>query len=181
MASPDCYEPTIYDEDKKLKEGTLLGVSELLDALAELPGKKLLILDSCYCGSFVEESGSSVSLIDKSRFLHEAFETYFSSRKYNPSLFVLAATTSDNTSKEMPASVPDAHGYFTKALLDGLGWDHTNNTLSGVSPAKNKGVLTTDSLYAYVLENQDYPSQGLFPSQYQHPTISGGAYSLRIF
>ena len=181
LAPPSFSDPTIYDGDNTLKPDALLSVTELLSALSELPGKQLLILDSCYCGSFVEDSGSSVSLIEKSQFLDEAFTTYFSSAQYNPSLFVLAATTSDNTSREMPANFAHIHGYFTAALLDGLGWDHTSNTLFGSSPTTQKGVLTIDSLYKYILENKDYTINGIYVFQYQHPTTSGGAYTLRIF
>ncbi len=181
LAPPSFSDPTIYDENNRLKTEVLLSVTELLSALSELPGKQLLILDSCYCGSFVEKSGSSVSLIERSEFLDEAFTTYFSSDRYSPSLCVLTATTSDNTSKERPRSALHIHGYFTEALLDGLGWNHGSNTVSGSSPAMRKGVLTTDALFGYVLENQDFPSTGIFSSQYQHPTTSGGAYTLRIF
>lgn len=181
LAPPDASDPTIYNSEKILKPEVLLSVTELLTELSKLPGKQMLILDSCYCGSFVEESGSSVSLIEKSKFLDEAFATYFSSAKYDPSLFVLAATTEANTSKERPASSAHIHGFFTEALLDGLGWDHGSNTLFANSPAMKKGVLTTDSLFGYILENQDYPSKGIFPSQFQHPTTSGGSYALRLF
>ncbi|MBI9096186.1 MAG: caspase family protein [Sphaerochaeta sp.] len=181
LASPSLDDPTIYDENNRLKPEVLLSVTELLSALSVLPGKQLLILDSCYCGSFVEKSGSSVSLIERSEFLDEAFTTYFSSERYSPSLFVLAATTSDNTSKERGGSTAHSHGYFTEAVLEGLGWDHGSNTVIGSSPAMKKGVLTTDSLYAYILENQDLPLTGINPKYYQHPTTSGGAYTLRLF
>ncbi|HKM06769.1 MAG TPA: caspase family protein [Sphaerochaeta sp.] len=181
LASPNLDGKILFDENYKPQdEEVLLSVTELLTALSELPGKQLLILDSCYCGSFVEESGSSVNLIEKSRFLDEAFTLYFSSAEYKPSLFVLAATTSDNTSKE-PANTAHSHGFFTSALLEGLGWDNENKSLFSRAPAMKKGVLTIDSLYAYVLENQDFPTKGIYPSQYQHPTISGGAYTLRLF
>ena len=180
VMAPPSSDPTIFLSKNLVKEEVLLSVGELLAALASLPGKQLLILDSCYCGSFVEGSGSSVSLIEKHHFLDEAFATYFSSERYSPSLFVLAATTGDNTSKE-PKNALHIHGYFTKALLDGLGWDHEKNSLKGDSPAMIEGVLTTDSLYACILENQEISLTGLNPEYYQHPTISGGAYTLRLF
>ena len=181
LASPDALDSNIYDTNKKLKTDALLSVTELLAALSELPGKKLLILDSCYCGSFVQESGSSLSLIERGTFLDDAFDTYFSSEHYSPSLSVLAATTSNNTSREMPSTVAHIHGYFTAALLDGLGWDHDTNSLCERSPAMEKGELTTDSLFAYILDNTDYTINGKYILHYQHPTISGGAYALRLF
>ncbi|MDY0288857.1 MAG: caspase family protein [Sphaerochaeta sp.] len=177
-SSPD--DPTIFTSENRVKSEVLLSVRELLDALSALPGRQLLILDSCHCGSFVEGSGSSVSLIEKELFLDEALALYFSSDQYSPSLFVMAATTASNTSKE-PVASSHIHGYFTEAVLDGLGWDHQKSILKESSPAMKKGVLTLDSLYAYVLENQDFPLTGTNPKRYQHPTISGGAYTLRLF
>lgn len=180
VLAPPPSDPTIFISKDLIKEEVLLSVEELLSALSALPGKQLLILDSCYCGSFVEDSGSSVSLIEKEQFLDEAFSTYFSSERYSPTLFVMAATTASNTSKE-PVSSSHIHGHFTKAVLDGLGWDCRTHSLQASTPAMKKGVLTTDSLYAYVLENQDFPLAGTNPKRYQHPTISGGAYTLRLF
>lgn len=180
LAPPSADNPTIFTLERNVKEGVLLSVGELLSALSALPGKQLLILDSCYCGSFVKGSGSSVSLIEKDTFLEEAFATYFSLERYNPSLFVLAATTGNNTSKE-PRNTGHIHGYFTEALLDGLGWDHTAYSAKERTPAMIKGVLTLDSLYRHVLENQKIASKGLNPRQYQHPTTTGGAYTLRLF
>jgi len=181
LASPNPDGKIILDENNRpLDKETLLSVTELLTALANLPGKQLLILDSCYSGSFVEGSGSSVSLIEKRVFLEEAIFTYFSSTGYSPSTFVLAATTNDNYSYET-GDVFHKHGRFTETLLAGLGWDHETNTLNPKIPAMKKGVLTTDSLYAYVLENQERLHASMYFSLYQHPTISGGAYSLRLF
>lgn len=182
LASPNPDGKILLDADNKPQdERVLLSVSTLLETVSSLPGKQLLILDSCYCGSFVGESGSSVSLIGKSRFLDEAFSLYFSSAEYNPSLFVLAATTSDNVSRETEGSV-DKHGRFTKILLEGLGWDHASESLSNTSfPAMKKGALTADSLFEYVLDHEKELNKNIYFSRHQSPTISGGAYSLRIF
>ena len=180
LASPNPDGKILLDANNKpLDEEVLLSVTTLLKALSNLPGKQLLIMDSCYCGSFVGESGSSVSLIERSHFLEEAFTTYFSSAKYNPSLFVLAATTSDNVSRETNGII-DKHGRFTKILLEGLGWDHGSESLSNSSPAMKKGVLTTDSLYAYVLDHKKELNKNIYFRQ-QSPTTTGGAYTLRLF
>ncbi|MDT4763305.1 caspase domain-containing protein [Sphaerochaeta sp. PS] len=169
----------IFAEDETIREEALVSVTELLAAFSSLPGKKLLIFDSCYSGAFVGESGSSVNLIERDTYLDKAFETFFSSDSYAPSLFVLTATTKDNTSKE-PGGI-HSHGYFTKALLEGLGWDDDAMTLGDGSPAKEKGVLTTDSLFSYILGHQNFPLRGINTKRYQHPTISGGPYALVLF
>lgn len=180
VLAPSSLEEPIILENGHVREEVILSVDELLDALSSLPGKKLLILDSCYSGSFVKEGISSVSLIEQASFLREALEVYFSAELYDPSLFVIAATTAGNTSKE-PKFAAHKHGYFSLALLDGLGWDHEKLQVEKTPPAMKNRSLTVDSLYAYILNNQNFPLTGLFPSRYQHPTISGGAYTLRLF
>lgn len=171
----------ILDIHEKVTDECSLGVEELLSKMESLPGKKLLILDSCYCGAFVEDSSGSISLIEKNRCMQRAFETYFSSSSSTYDLFVLAATTSDNTSKE-PVGDGHIHGYFSRALLEGLGWNQDTNTLKKYThPAFTSGILSLDSLYAYIHTHQILATEGIYAPRYQHPTITGGALDLVIF
>ena len=113
--------------------------------------------------------------------MQRVFETYFSSSSSQYDLFVLAATTADNTSKE-PINGDHIHGHFSRALLEGLGWDQATNTLKEQSrPAFTSGILSLDSLFAYIHTHQDFPTEGIFSSSYQHPTITGGALDLVLF
>ncbi|NBK25495.1 MAG: polyprenyl synthetase family protein [Spirochaetia bacterium] len=128
---------------------------------------------SCYAGAFVAESGTSLSLIpDTPNFLEKLYSTYFSKQSRANSLYVMAATTKDNTSKEPQYGSP-IHGYFTQALLEGLGWDEQQQLLH----TRNK-YLDMDKLYHFVCEHQRIPTEGENPILYQHPTITGGAMSL---
>ncbi|NLK05568.1 MAG: hypothetical protein GX315_04325 [Spirochaetales bacterium] len=86
----------------------------------------------------------------------------------------MAATTRDNTSKEPHYGSP-IHGYFTQALLEGLGWDEQQQLL-----VTRKEHLDLDKLYHFVCEHQKIPTEGENPVFYQHPTITGGAYTLLL-
>ncbi len=165
-----------------------LDPATLLSWMAAIPGKKLVILDSCFSGMFVEESPSSTNTV-----LHNSiakfFETYHSSDTYGkPDLFVLTASThTDSYEKNFGTSTaPHNHGIFTYALLEALGWDHPHSTpLASVTikapPAAKGSLITVDGLFKYVKNNQSINSRlKLFSAQpeYQHPMTTGGPLDL---
>ena len=171
----------IFKEDGTVDNECLLSVETLLSSLQTLPGAKLLILDSCYCGSFVQECETSISLIEKDAYLDDAFGTFFAPGKNPPSVFVLAATTKDNTSKE-PKGSTHPHGYFTQALLQGLGWkEETGKLETTVPPAGHNRRVSADNLYAYIHSHQQIPTEGTSTYQYQHPVVTGGSRDLVLF
>ena len=100
VLAPDDASGTIFLDATTVDPSLQLSVGELSALLAPSKGTTLLIIDSCYAGNFVEESGSSVSLIDPRPILSDAYEAYFSKGSYVKKVFVMAATTADNTSKE---------------------------------------------------------------------------------
>lgn len=172
---------SIFKEDGTVDSECLLTVNTLLSSLQTLAGAKLLILDSCYCGCFVQESETSISLIEKDEYLDDAFRKFFAPGKNPASVFVLAATTKDNTSKE-PKDSMHPHGYFTEALLQGLGWnEQTGNMGDMVPPAGQKGKVSADNLYSYIHSHQQIPTKGSFHYQYQHPVLTGGSRDLVLF
>jgi uncharacterized caspase-like protein len=143
-------------------DGALLGVDELISLFDRSEATILLILDSCYAGSFIPESGD-VSTIDSKNRFENLWDGYRQGIDRNPRLFVLAATTADNTSKEPRFGSP-IHGYFTKALLEAL--DTTSKQ------------VTLDQIYHYIHEHQGFPTEGSNKLLYQHPIVSGGALDL---
>ena len=160
----------------------LMNAEELLFLMAAIPGKKLIILDSCFSGMFVEDSPSSTNIILNNS-IEKFFETYYSSDKYGkPDLFVLTASV--NTESWEP-NVPHVHGFFTNALLEALGWYHPHSdTLSSVPieypPAAKNGQITVDGLFAYIKKNQGIDSR-YYGSEYQHPKTTGGPLDLVLF
>lgn len=168
-----------------------LSPDELLSWMAAIPGKKLVILDSCFSGMFVEESPSSTNTILNNSIV-KFFETYHSSDTYGkPDLFVLTASAHTD-SYEMNFGTTDSphnHGIFTYALLEALGWDHPHfSTLASVTtkdpPAAKNGRITVDGLFTYVKANQAIVSRlKLFSSwsAFQHPLTTGGPLDLVLF
>ncbi len=163
----------IFSSTGEPDESVLLSVQELSVLLGQARGKVLLLIDSCYAGAFVAESDASLSAIPENPdFLHKLYAAYFSKQEKKAPFFVMAATTRDNTSKEPHYGSP-IHGYFTQALLEGLGWDEQQQLLD----SRNE-YLDLDELYHFVCEHQRIPTEGEHPVFYQHPTITGGALSL---
>ncbi len=153
----------------------LVTVDELYTAIQDCEGNVLLLIDSCYAGNFVQESDTSLSSIETTVSLASAYAKYFESGSSVSNVYVIAATTSDNTSKEPSwvASGETLHGYFSGALLGGLYWDEDEQALTD-----EDSRITVDSLYEYVIENQEIPISGTDPDYYQHPTINGGPLDL---
>lgn len=157
----------ILDTDEEPFADSLLSVRELYESLESCKGSVLLLIDSCYAGNFVQESETSYSLIERNAYLQEVYDQYFTEGSYTRPVFVLAATTYNNTAGET-----SSHGYFTQALLEGLGWDEETQALS----PPNK--ITVDYLYQYVYYHQGIALKGEDTSTYQHPTITGGPLDL---
>ena len=166
-----------------------LDPATLLSWMDAIPGKKLVILDSCFSGMAVEGSPSSTNTVLNNS-ISKFFETYHSSGKYEkPDLYVLSASAhTDSYEKDFDplGDKPHYHGIFTYALLEGLGWNHANNSPdnAGSPPAATGGNITVDSLFKYVKKNQAIPSRMKLLSNwthYQHPLTTGGPLDLILF
>jgi len=168
LLAPPRIDGSIFDTNGNIISDTLLSVEELYESLESCKGSVLLLMDSCYSGNFVQESETSYSLIERNTYLQEVYEQYFTEGEYTHPVFVLAATTYDNTAGET-----SSHGYFTQALLEGLGWDEENQMLRDVNQ-----TISVDYLYQYVYYHQDIKLSGVYSWEYQHPTITGGPLDL---
>lgn len=168
-----------------------LSPQELLSWMALIPGKKLVVLDSCFSGMFVEQSPSSTNTVLNNSIV-KFFETYHSSDAYGkPDLFVLTASAHTDSYEINfgTTDTPHNHGIFTYTLLEALGWDHPHSsTLASVSikdpPVAKNGQITVDGLFKYVKANQAIPSRlKLFSnwSAFQHPMTTGGPLDLVLF
>jgi hypothetical protein len=166
-------------EDDRMSPETLLSLMNTLE------GKKLLLIDNCYSGNYVEESSSSLSGVYSD---YDYYAKYFSDDTYELSdLYVLSASSNNSESWEA-YFIEDGHqhGYFTYVLLEGLGWPHSHSSdlstveLEEIPPASSKSKLSVDDLYTYVLDNQTISSSTLiYP--HQHPMTNGGAMDLVLF
>ncbi len=174
-------------EDSHPSSSDVMNADELLNLMALIPGKKLIILDSCFSGMFVEPSPSSTNIILNNS-IEKFFETYHSSDAYGrPDLFVLTASTHTDSYEAIFGIGPNSHdhGVFTYALLDALGWSHSSDTapLQGnitYPPVAKNGQITVDGLFAYIKKNQAINSR-YYGSEYQHPMTTGGPLDLVLF
>ncbi len=114
IAYPDAegtgYLITAKDDTE---EYTVLSIAALSAALSDLPGNKVIILDSCFSGAHVAPYP-----LEKSDIIG----------RYDPSQFYLAASQGDELSYESIIGGHN-HGYFTSDLLRHLGWDHAGETV----------------------------------------------------
>ncbi|MGH0053741.1 MAG: caspase family protein [Sphaerochaetaceae bacterium] len=157
--------------------------SWLHDRIVSIKGRKILIVDSCYSGNFVNESLFSSSWVTNKDII-SYYEMYGTAGTYeNPSFMVLTASA-DTDSYEREFG-DHSHGIFTSALLEALGWDHNSLTIANGAPPATKGnSLTVDSLYTYIKKHQVLPVRwSLFTmgQNIQHPMVTGGAMDMVLF
>lgn len=156
-----------------------LDIDDIYNLLKDTKANTVIISDSCYSGNFYKSSEYTIH--EKDFTLKKSFEKLFSEKSENENIYFISATEEDNSSWEPNNEDTSGHGYFTNALLTGLGWDNTLQKITKeIPPAINNNILSLDSLLKYIKENQDID---LFnnnnPSQY--PQISGWRYDLTLF
>ncbi len=157
--------------------------SWLHEHIVPIKGRKLLILDSCFGGSFIPSSSTSDSWIyEKNPYTY--YETLFSGGSWEvPTFYVL--TASANTESYEQTFDDHSHGVFSSALLEALGWNHDTETISGgTPPAAKEEALSIDSLYTYIKKHQVLPVRwSLFSigTSVQHPMTLGGSLDMTLF
>ncbi|MBL7005445.1 MAG: caspase family protein [Spirochaetia bacterium] len=189
------YPPAEYDGQASLIPYFTVGLSseifyasELLDKLAEIPGKKLLLLDICFAGGFAMNNGVDVDgLPDDYGFTGDPlnfFQTWekYLSEKYDPKykdIWVIGSAGENELAYE-DSSVKN--GYYTYYLLKSLGYNHDDLTISEMIPADHNAdnLITVSEIYNYTFSSfeQFYnnSSKPLYAKYYSH--ISGGARDL---
>ena len=163
--------------------------AELLALMNAIPGKKLLLIDSCYSGNFVKESTSSTSTVHDAA-IDDYFAKYFAENEYvRPNLFAISASADTDSYEGSFDDIDHTHGIFTYTLLAALGWDHLHGTeLSTVTlsspPAVINGKLSIDGIYQYIKHHQSLPYTFSLTTAFyniQHPMTNGGALDMVLF
>lgn len=187
--------------NNNIKDSQLLSVNEIYNSMKDIKGKKVIISDSCYSGNFYKNS--VYTLNEEILTFENAFNKLFSKGSEAPNTYILSATEANNTAHEPSFNVGNRqHGYFTKALLEGLGWcdgkkgELSNNIIpslrdekgiqgilsKGKPPAINNNILSIDSLLKYIKENQEI---NLISDSYlishQYPCISSWRSDLALY
>lgn len=188
-----------------IDQNYLIKPIELKQKLSLIKGKKLIIIDSCHSGFFKEKSIYTIDKTTEEYSFSDCYKKLFDDcENSDKSIYLLCATESDNYSHEPSYLLySHPHGYFTKALLEGLGWNYgTKGTVTHKTDptiVDNKGVqgllaegvppacgtsktLSLDQLYKYIKWHQEIPlfdQDGI--SSYQHPGLTGERSNLILF
>ncbi len=192
---------TSFNQNGFINNNQLLSVDEIYSKLQNVKGKKVIIADCCYSGNFYKDSSYSLSADDFN--FNDAYNKFISTNEETNDVYILLATEKDNKSYE-PSNLYNSrvHGYFTKALLEGLGWcdgeqgilsftandayideDGIQGELSSkVPPAAKNKIVSIDSLLSYIKENQEIAlNSNNYDVYHQYPQVSGGRFDLILF
>ncbi len=155
--------------------------TELMEAMAAIPGQKVIILDICNSGGFVPDGGYDVDGLPESytgvvfpAAFFQSWDRFFSQADIAspyPSIHVISAAGMDELSYE---SYSIRNGYYTYYLLKALGYIHGTNTVDEDAVAADgngDGYVTLSELYGKTFEL--FRASGDM-NYYSH--ISGGPY-----
>ena len=153
---------------------TVITVDELLAEVSAVPAKvRVVILDSCYSGLFVD-SGSSVSTLpgDGGKnfvdLVAEAADRY--DEAADGDLIVMSAAGGAELSQEF-ATQDLAHGYFTMGLLESAKYGDANRD----------GLVTLTEAFDYASRYVEATVNEWYPSYAYYPRLSGSALDVVLF
>ena len=164
--------------------GTYLSVSDLRTALDQVPGTKIVILDSCHSGAHIGKSVGAMSVVEKADLagFNNSVIMAFSARQKdlatNSNLatdryYVLTASHSQETSLSMGIQNYRYVGVFTHALLYGSGYDEWNDELLTKLRADANGDkrISLQEAYTYAYEGVLNGVGSMNPSANQHVQV----------
>lgn len=164
---------------------TYLSVTRLKNALDSIPGKKIVIVDTCHSGALIGRSGDGTATVSTSELnafnssVISAFSANTSARGANDlansSYYVITAAHSTEQCVTMGHDkdgdgVLDKHfGLFTYSLCHGSGWNLAlNKTISLNADSNSNSEITLHEAYSYArwMAQQSNPNQTaqIYPS-----------------
>ncbi len=159
--------------------------SDLLALVAQIPGRKLVLLDACETGLAIPPSPYSSSRLLGSS-IGDWYAQYFAKAAAGMPKELAVITSSADTDSYETTVNGRKYGDFTQALLQSLGWDHTVHAMgSTLGDAFIGRHLTVTSLYSAIKTHQRLPLKrtliNLLTPYHQHPMTSGGAVDMILF
>jgi len=167
-------------------DGTLLNVPTLKSALDSIPGRVIVILDSCYSGMFISKSagltgadtGFNDAVLNAFRGNTGIVKKALTTTNYS----VITASRKDETSVSVGFSSngsPVYVGLATYYLAMGAGYDILNpaSSVFGSDTSPKDGIATFDEVFSYADAKVDafrakYPSLGITQDM-QYYTANG--------
>lgn len=146
---------------------TLLSVASLRNALQQIPGKKIVILDCCYSGTVINRSadaaadeGPSPSAFNSAVISAFASASRSSSNLEDEGYIVLTSCRKDQTSVSLADATGSYFGVFTYGLCYGSGYDEWKRVSLGSLPAdaNGDGVITLGEAHTRINERVSYLS-----------------------
>lgn len=143
---------------------TYLSVAKLKTVLDQIPGKKIVIIDSCHSGQMIGRSTDASASVSKSELneFNSKVVTAFSAQTRgandlaNSGYYVITAAHSTEESVNMgydadDDGVLDKHfGLFTYMLTQGSGWNMATNKVRSLSAdSDSNGEITLHEAYSY--------------------------------
>lgn len=159
-----------------------LTVSALKTALDQIPGKKIVILDSCHSGQVIGKSteASGVTAADLNEFNRKVVSAFSAQSKSsdnlaNSSYYVITAAHSTEESISMgydadgDGTVDKYLGLFTYGLCYGSGWNMAENAATSLAAdANGDGAITLYEAYAYARykaqQSNPYQTAQIYPA-----------------
>ncbi len=155
--------------------GTYLTVARLKTVLDEIPGKKVVIVDTCHSGQLIGKGGEPepVTTAELNAFNTKVVTAFSVMPKgendlANSGYYVITAahSTEDAISmgydKDGDGALDKYFGLFTYSLCHGSGWNLATNTATSLNAdSDNNGEITLYEAYAYAryLAKQSHPNQ----------------------
>ena len=150
----------------------LVPVSTIREKIEAIHGTKVVFSDFCYSGAFVQAGYVSVTGSEYKELTATDLYSMRSDIRESSSSFYLSASRYYEVSEEEPLEKPSIyHGYFTKALLDALGWDEKSGTIINGGVLKY-GKISFFDVANYVLRNDEAS---------QTPMYNGGSNDIVLF
>ena len=163
----------VFRNDEYPYENVLYPISKALSLIGAINGTKVIISDFCYSGAFVQPDFFSVTFGEyKEMDTATLFSKYRNGIDIDSSMYCLSAARYYEESNE-PGN--GDHGYFTSALLKGLGWDESAQRILS-PPVEKNGKITLSELAKYVTAHDSEPS-----GKSQTPMVSGGSNDIVLF
>ncbi|MBR2719269.1 MAG: caspase family protein [Clostridia bacterium] len=136
-------------------DGMSVKPAELREELDNVPGRKIVIIDACYSGQWINSAVASRSVQDFS----SAFVSAFMGQKRsagNGEYFIIASARSDEECMEMPITSDDqtkVMGCFTYYFCRGCGWDGVTSRLTEKEADGNgDGAVSIAEIFEYASE-----------------------------
>lgn len=133
--------------------------------LDEIPGKKIVISDSCHSGRLIGKGDSDVTFVSKEMVenANSAFIQAFAGAKERANLaasnyYVISACRGSQTSTEVGFTNGVSGGLFTIMMLNGSGYDELELAEISSLYADNNGDndLTLSEVYNYTVDSVEY-------------------------